>query len=75
MQGSIDKLHPQEKAGFYKEYDTIALKTFKNGLKNEIMRQHAFLQEDLESLIKKIRSTRRDRRQKMIDTRTKKQKF
>lgn len=52
---AINQLYPDEKVGFNKEYDTIALKTFKNGLKNEIMRQHAFLQEGkLEDLVKKL---------------------
>lgn len=52
---AIDELYPKEKEGFNKEYDTIALKTFKQGLKDQVFRQHALLQEgSLEDLIKKL---------------------
>lgn len=52
---AIDQLYPNERAGFITEYDEIALKTFKQGLSNGIMRQHAFLQTGtLEELIKRL---------------------
>lgn len=51
----IEKLYPAETEGFKKEYDTIALKAFKQGLSNSILRQHAFLQDGtLEELIAKL---------------------
>lgn len=54
---AIDIKYPREKNGFYKEHEDTALKTFKNGLKNEIMKQHAFMQEgELPDLIKKLKA-------------------
>lgn len=53
---AINTLYPNDR-GFHDENNQLALKTFKKGLKNDIMRQHACLQEGtLEELIRKLSS-------------------